>query len=98
MNVKQIVKEYLEKNGFDGLYTPIECGCKLDDLMPCYLLGSSCSDCEPGYLQPGDEDYDYFIGPDKNHDLKKQPGLFNVNDAIPGEIEYGKKIDNPNES
>ena len=65
MNVKKIVKEYLEKNGFDGLYTPGECSCKLEDLIQCDMCG--LEECMPGYLQPGDEDYDFFIGKDKDH-------------------------------
>jgi len=49
MTVKEIVKEYLAKNGYDGLYGD-ECGsgCQIDDLIPC---GEYCnySDCKPGY-------------------------------------------------
>ena len=45
MNVKQIVEKYLRENGYDGLYTD-ECGCCLDDLMPC---DEFCLDCIAGY-------------------------------------------------
>jgi len=36
MTVKEIVKQWLEANGYDGLCNDIfECGCELNDLMPC---------------------------------------------------------------
>lgn len=34
MNIEEIVKAWLEANGYDGLAND-ECGCDLDDLMPC---------------------------------------------------------------
>jgi hypothetical protein len=46
MDVKEIVKEYLEKNSFDGLCTE-DCGCRNDDLMPC---GEGFIQCVPGHL------------------------------------------------
>jgi hypothetical protein len=45
MTVKEIVKKYLEDNGYDGLYNRA-CGCSLDDFMPC---ASGCDDCKPAY-------------------------------------------------
>jgi len=45
MNVKTIVKQYLEKNGFDGLYRD-DCGCLFHELMPC---DCDISECQPGY-------------------------------------------------
>ena len=47
MTVKQIVAEWLVKNGFDGLCSE-NCGCPLDDLMCC---GLACDSCKPGYKQ-----------------------------------------------
>jgi len=44
MNVKDIVKKYLEDNGYDGLYADY-CGCEIDDLFPCC---EDFGDCEPG--------------------------------------------------
>ena len=41
-----IVKSYLKQNGFDGLYSPAECACELDDLMPC---DEPRPNCKPGY-------------------------------------------------
>ena len=43
MNVKEIVEKYLRDNGHDGLAVN-ECGCGLDDLMPC---GNVSPDCVP---------------------------------------------------
>jgi len=44
-NVKNIIKEYLIKNNYDGLCFSGECGCRLDDLMPCE---TDCTACESG--------------------------------------------------
>lgn len=46
MNVREIVAEYLKKNGYDGLYQD-ECGCPTDRLMPCN--GESIETCTSGY-------------------------------------------------
>jgi len=44
--VKEIVRQYIIKHGYDGLYSDLlECGCSLDDLMPC--------DCNPYECCPG---------------------------------------------
>lgn len=56
----QIVKEYLQENDFDGLFSPGECACKLDDLFPC---GYNCADCQAGYLQDNPTgEHDFIIG------------------------------------
>ena len=71
MTVKEIVKEYLKKNGYDGLYND-NCGCKItEDLCPCDDWFSPY--CEAGYLieyKDGEEcscgeDCDWHIGPKK---------------------------------
>ena len=61
MEVRDIVKKYLEDNGYDGLYEPGECACKIDDLAPC---GSeSVWYCTAGYLcDPPGEDFAFGIG------------------------------------
>ena len=46
MTVKEIVKDYLEKNGYDGLCCE-GCGCGLDDFMPCE--GCDIKNCKPAY-------------------------------------------------
>ena len=63
----QMIKSYLESNGFDGLYTD-ECGCELSDLMPCG--GDFAVHCQAGYKTVGDFEFDgekcdWFIGKDK---------------------------------
>jgi len=51
MTAREIIKQHLEENGFDGLYTD-DCGCFNGDLAPC---GESCSfECEAGYKVPCD--------------------------------------------
>ena len=47
MTVEQLLKEKLEEEGFDGLFNfGGECGCAIDDLVPCENL---CLDCEFAY-------------------------------------------------
>ena len=42
-----IVREYLEQNGFDGLcHAETECGCHLQDFFIC---GENLAECEPAY-------------------------------------------------
>jgi hypothetical protein len=62
MNVIDIVKEWLIKNDYDGMYnddfdTETPCGCGLDDLMPC-----SCPDqaCSPAYKREIHGEIYYF--------------------------------------
>lgn len=64
MNVKEIVKEYLVKHKYDGLYVPGECACKLDDFVPCDEISM---DCKAGYFIKGDpnDGFDFHIGPKK---------------------------------
>jgi hypothetical protein len=45
MKAKQIIKDFLDKNGYDGLCGD-DCGCGKDDLAPCDNLAL---DCEPAY-------------------------------------------------
>jgi len=69
--LKEIVKSWLETNGYDGLCdSDNECGCKLDDLMPC---GEPGMNCEPGYEveAPEGSDYDFLIAPKKASGVKK---------------------------
>jgi hypothetical protein len=68
MTTQEIVKQYLEANGFDGLFQEGECACLLSDLMPCDEIHS---DCEAGYRIPCDPEAcnadgcDFHIGPVK---------------------------------
>ena len=52
MNVREIVSEWLKANDYDGLCS-YECGCGLNDFMPC---DQGCEDCSPAYRAVADED------------------------------------------
>ena len=46
--VAHILREWLEQNGFNGLYCEdTGCGCAFDDFIPC---GAPHTICQPGYL------------------------------------------------
>jgi hypothetical protein len=54
MDIKEIIKEYLEQHGYEGLCCPeTGCGCEINDLFP-FANGivNYCSslECIPGYL------------------------------------------------
>ena len=42
MTVKSIVKNYLSEQGYDGLCNDDDCGCGLNDLMPCESAANYC--------------------------------------------------------
>lgn len=67
LTVYQIVKRYLEENGFTGLYnTELDnCGCELDHLFPCCEFPI---DCQAGYkceCPASCGDHDYHVSPNK---------------------------------
>lgn len=62
MTVQEIVKKYLEENGYDGLCDD-ECGCFIDDLNPC---GSCMFDCQAGYKKK--RNGSWIIHPVKDED------------------------------
>lgn len=68
MNIREVIKKYLEEKEFDGLYG-CECGCAVDDLMPCGEL-NNLSECEPGYKSPAspESEFDFMIGPHKTEE------------------------------
>ncbi len=49
--VLDIVKEYLQAHGYDGLWNEGNCACFVADLEPC---GESMTSCQPGYRAPCD--------------------------------------------
>ncbi len=49
LTVLEIIKDYLKKNGYDGLCGE-ECGCGIDDLAPCGQA-DNLFDCIPAYKQ-----------------------------------------------
>ena len=56
--VREIVQEWLRTNGYDGL-CDVECGCEIDDLMPCL---EDCGHCVPGYAATWIDDGDVCHG------------------------------------
>lgn len=57
MNLREIAKKWLKENGYDGLAGE-NCGCFLDDLMPC---DEPSIECRPGYkvVCPGEDKCDH---------------------------------------
>lgn len=48
MTINEILKEWLQDHEYNGLCFPdFECGCGIDDLMPC---GEPNPRCEPGHF------------------------------------------------
>lgn len=62
LNIFDIVKIYLENNGYDGLYNESECACLLSDLMPCETPEQ---DCFAGYKCKGDEFSEFYVRKEK---------------------------------
>ncbi len=60
MELKDIVKKYLDDNGYDGLLSEdAECACDKDDLFPC---GEPSARCTAGYKITCDcGEHDYHI-------------------------------------
>jgi hypothetical protein len=60
--LNETVKEWLKKNGHDGLYSPSECACMRNDVMP---YGA---DCTAGHKTPADQatGYDFMVDPKKD--------------------------------
>ena len=59
MNVKQIVKEYLKTNGYDGLFNENgECCCNFEEIEGCPFCDDIPCDCRPGYKVPCPDDCD----------------------------------------
>jgi len=65
MTLPTLVAMALKDGGYDGLFLPETCACKLGDLMPC---GEPSPNCEAGWLMPCDGscdtgECDFHIGP-----------------------------------
>ena len=64
MTIKEILKQVLISGNYDGFYRPIEigtqepCSCMIDELCWC---DDNFSNCRPGYLHPGDNEYEFHI-------------------------------------
>ena len=79
MNVGTIVREWLIDRGYDGLVSDrCECGCSVDDLMPC---GFDCIEsCLPAYRYLHDGKEHYGTNP---HDEVKQLQLSDATESSP---------------
>lgn len=65
MDLHEIVKEWLVENGYDGLcHSDSECGCSVDDFMPCSEPNQFC---EAGHQEkaPEGSECDFWIVPGK---------------------------------
>ena len=78
MNVMEIVKEYLQKNNYDGLAGD-DCGCELEDLMPCdcsYIMNCEVAhkvlvkDLTPAEIEEYEDDCEWVMVAGKR-DAKK---------------------------
>jgi len=79
MEVHEIIKTWLEENGYDGLCDPdTECGCELSDLMPCSEGWEHC--------QAGHKKDDGLIYPGKAQPEDLEDKCFNT-----GCIDYMEK-------
>lgn len=60
IDVGDIIEEYLEKNGYHGLYTEFgECACLIKDIGACENISL---DCIPGWMSPCDcGEHDFHI-------------------------------------
>lgn len=70
-DLQTLTAAWLRENGYDGLCNGAhECGCGLDDLMPCM---EPSHDCEAAYKVPvpegrQDEGWDEWYAPEKEGD------------------------------
>ena len=57
ITTKDIMAQWLEKNGFDGLaHIDGECGCERDNIAPCDQLNA---DCQPAFKRACDENCEH---------------------------------------
>jgi len=69
MNIRDILRQWLQSNGYEGLYEPGECCCEINDLCPCSAPDIPIG-CQPGVKMPCpgpsecncDGDCDFHIG------------------------------------
>jgi hypothetical protein len=59
MNAMEITKDWLAAHGYDGLYAEGECGCCLDNFMPCEGDVNNVCYCEAGYKAACDPDDEF---------------------------------------
>lgn len=83
MDIKDIIIEYMTKNGYDALYSD-ECGCHINDLFPCCEMqgdcrtgyANECSTCAKRELCPvtGCLDHDFLCRNVKCYEAKESDG------------------------
>ncbi len=71
--VRDIVRQYLEAEGYDGLWSERwDCACFTEDLQPCEF--DDCFKCQAGYTCVcNDEDCEWSHLPDHRHINKNKP-------------------------
>jgi len=64
MKIKDILIDWLKSHNYDGLCNQeINCGCGLDDFMPCDEIGVECEPAKKEIAIEDDEEYgNYKIG------------------------------------
>ncbi len=73
MTVKEILIEWLTEHGYSGLWNEDECGCGIDDFIPCNGEGSD--GCQPGYRvktdpETSDDGYGWKIVSEKPEEVQ----------------------------
>jgi len=81
--VENILRDWLKQHGYDGLCDlDAECGCSLDNFIPC---GEVQMDCEAGYKGPVGERGEFFIGQEKPGKAKEMT-KFKVGEEVIAKI------------
>jgi len=63
IDMETIVKKWLRAHGYDGLYNDwMECGCRLDEFMPC---GEPGTDCQAAYDHGPRQGSNHWMAPNK---------------------------------
>lgn len=85
-NAKEILADWLKANGYGGLFSEGDCGCSIDDLMPCgqcspfcqagYLV--SCCECESQEHCSFGQEYDYMISSKRGSCVIEPEGTCNA--------------------
>lgn len=73
MTAKEALIEYMKANGYDGLAGE-ECGCHLDNLVPCGEMGVCLTDCELGHTAPCPRDGNCECDPEDKDATHIMPG------------------------
>lgn len=69
MDVREIIQQYLQNCGYDGLYNSEgECACEIGDIAPCESLSL---DCKAGYKRVDEAGvYDFVVSGIREADVK----------------------------